>query len=352
MSILPRFDKSPNRSHAGRNPSARLSVETLESRLVPSVSSPAIHAVTDNVGQSAVFFINSQNHAFFERDAAHGLRELSGPNTVQSFSAGVDATGHADVFVKDGVGAFWQHTDAGGWQKLLGPGTVQSFAAVQGDRLYAQFSDNSLHEFDGTRLFFNGIKLTGGAARPLVHFPILFSHWTTVPGSGAITALDAVTDTSGRDAVFVKNVDKTFGEFYQGSYQQLAGAIHLGFFNLSRVGSFSAGLDRNGNADVYASLLFGGLQKNVGGTWTPVAPAGTFSQFSATDHEQVWFLDNNGSLDKYDANGVLHNVDNVQFLSLSAAASNDVFVVFHDDSLWERKAGIWQELSGPGTVAQ
>ena len=111
-------------------------------------------------------------------------------------------------------------------------------------------------------------------------------------------------------------------------------------------------VDIHQDADVYASLLFSGLSKNVGGTWTNVAPAGTFTQFSASDHEQVWFLDNNGSLDKYDANGVLHNVDNVQFLSLSAAADNDVFVVFHDDSLWERKAGIWQELSGPGTVAQ
>ena len=53
---------------------------------------------------------------------------------------------------------------AAGWQKLLGSGTVVSFAAVKGDRLYAQFSDNSLHEFDGTRLFFNGFKLAGAGA--------------------------------------------------------------------------------------------------------------------------------------------------------------------------------------------
>jgi hypothetical protein len=350
VSNLHRFETSSTRSRTSR---ALPRLETHEDRLVLSVSSPAIHAVTDNFGQSAVFFINQQDHAFYEHDASHGTRQLSGPNSVQSFSAGVDAQGHADVFVKDGTGAFWQHTDAGGWQKLLGPGTVVSFAAVKGDRLYAQFSDNSLHEFDGTRLFFNGIKLAG--ARPGIRTPIplpWFSHWTTVPGSGAITALDAVTDTSGQDAVFVKNADKTFGEFYHGSYQQLAGAIHFGFFTLPRVTSFSAGTDRNGNADVYASMLFGGLSKNVGGTWTAVAPAGTFTQFSATDHEQVWFLGTGGSLKKYDANVVLHNVDNGQFLSLSAAASNDVYTVFHDDSLWERKAGFWQELSGPGTVAQ
>jgi hypothetical protein len=290
-----------------RKSSFKPQFESLEKRDALSASSAAIHAVADAHGNSAVFYINEQNHAFYEHDPYNGTRMLSGPNTVQSFSAGLDTNGYADVFVKAGDGSFWEFSDQrGGWLKLLNPGALP------------------------------------------------FWNWWQVPGSGSVSALDAVTDTSNRDAVFVKNTNGTFGEFYKGNYTQLAGTINILWIHIPVVNSFSAGLDQNGNADVYASFWTGSLEKNVGGTWTYVAASGTYTQFSATDAGQVWFLDKNGSLEKYDAQGNLHDVYNNAFRSISAARSNDVYGVdFVDDSLWERTGGgVWHEISGPGTVKQ
>ena len=305
--------------------------EALEKREVRSVSTPFIHAVAETGGTSAVFYINEQNHAFYEHDAFYGTRELAGPNTVQSFSAGVDLNGRADVFVKDGDGSFWEYSDfRGGWQELLGPNVVQTFAAVKFERVYVQYMDDSLHEFDGA-----------------------INQWTQIAGKGTILAIDAVTDAQNNDAVFVLKHDDTFGEFYDHAYQQLAAAVHRGGDTFPWTSTFSAGTDLNGNADVYAKNYLGTFEKNVGGVWSKVAAAGAVGQFSATDNGQVWFIASNNWLEKYDGYGVLHDVDNGDNLSISAAASNDVFVVNFDDSLWERTAeGVWSEWSGPGTVQQ
>jgi hypothetical protein len=307
--------------------------EALEQREVMSASSPGIHAVAENFGTSAVFYINEQNHAFYEHDALHGTRMLSGPNTVQAFSAGLDTNGRADVFVKAGDGSFWEFSDfRGGWHELLGPGVVQSFAAVKGDRVYVQFQDNSVREFNGANFLF---------------------QWSWVSAVGTVQSLDAVTDTHGFDAVYVLKTNDTFGELYHGVYKQLAGAFHLFKLTLPSVNQFSAGTDLNGNADVYARFFLGNLEKNVGGVWTSVAAAGTFKEFSATDSGQVWFIASDNTLKKFDAAGVRHDVYNGDFVSISAARSNDVYVVNWDDSLWERTGGgVWNEWSGAGTVAQ
>jgi hypothetical protein len=330
FSLLQRSKAAPR--SAKPNKRTTLSFESMEDRMMPSASSAAIHAVADNFGNSAVFYLNEQNHAFYEHDATHGTRMLSGPYTVQSFSAGVDLNGHADVFAKAGNGSFWEFTDSSGWQQLLGSGVAKSFAAVKGDRCYVQFPDNSVREFNGGNWLFK---------------------WSWLSGAGTIGALDAVTDNSNRDAVFVKRTDGTFGEVYNGSYTQLAGTINFGWIHIPVISSFSAGTDLNGNADVYARNWLGNLEKNVGGSWSFVASSGTYKQYSATDNGQVWFIASDNTLKKYDAFGVRHDVYNGSFTSISAARSNDVYVVNWDDSLWERQGGgVWNEWSGPGTVHQ
>jgi hypothetical protein len=305
--------------------------EGLEERAVMSASSPAIHAVAEAPGTSAVFYINEQNHAFYEHDALHGTRMLSGPNTVQQFSAGLDVNGRADVFVKAGDNSFWEFSDMrGGWHQILGPNYALSFAAVKGDRVYMQNWDNSTWEFNGAN-----------------------SAWSMVSGAGTTQSLDAVTDNFGSDAVFVLKTDKTFGEFYHGAYTQLAGTIHLPFVTLASITSFSAGTDMSGKADVYATNWLGTFEKNVGGAWTTVAAAGTVKQYSATDAGQVWFIASDNSLKKFDAAGVKHNVYSGSFVSISAARSNDVYLVNWDHSLWERTGGgVWHTWSPANTVLQ
>jgi hypothetical protein len=54
----------------------------------------------------------------------------------------------------------------------------------------------------------------------------------------------------------------------------------------------------------------------------------------------------NGSLNKFDGNNAVHNVYNGDFTQISAAASNDVYVVNWDKSLWERTGGgVWHHIN-------
>jgi hypothetical protein len=341
------FGFTSTRSARTRKPARKATfrprIETLEAREVLSASSLAIHAVADNFnsGNSAVFFMGQRDHVLYEHDSTHGTRALTGPHAaanfapkgVQSFSAGQDVNGVANVFAKATNGAFLEFWE-GSWHNLHAPQSVESFAAVNGDRAYAILHDRSLWEVDLTRPF---------------------NPWHKISG-GPVQSLDAVTDRNNLDSVFVLNGNGTFGQFHQTSpasfsftYTQLAGTLHLRNFSLPVVTSFSAGTDVNGNADVYATFFFGQLEKNVGGTWTVVAPAGTAKQYSATDNGQVWFIASNSGLSKFDAFGTRHDVDTRPiFTSISAAHSNDVYTVLKNGSIWERTGGgVWHEIAGP-----
>jgi hypothetical protein len=66
----------------------------------------------------------------------------------------------------------------------------------------------------------------------------------------------------------------------------------------------------------------------------------------------VIFLAQDESLQKFDSAGVLHQLSTSSFSEISAAASNDVYVVdILDSSLRERSAmGVWTELEPAGTI--
>jgi hypothetical protein len=291
----------------------RLGLETLEERKVLSTASANIHAVTDAYGHSAVFYIDPNNHAFYEVDAYHGKRMLSGANTVQSLTAGVDSHGYADAFVKAGDNSFWEYNYRG-WHQVLGPNYVKDFAAVKGDRVYFENWDDSLWQFQDLHGFHQ------------------------MSGPGTVQTLDAVTDNLGRDAVFAIRGDHSFQELFQGSWHQLSGA-----YTIQK--GFSAGTDTAGNADVYGVAGDNSFWKWDNG-WARLANAGVVSQFSATNSGQCWYIAPNGSLNKFDGNNNVHNVWNGSFTQISAAASNDVYVVNWDKSLWERTGGgVWHHIN-------
>ena len=327
-------------------------LEILEQRQVLSVSSPTIHAVADNYGNTASFYISqSQAGKFLYESPYKGaantllinpLAPSAGkPASIDSFSAGLDPTGHPDLFVKAGDSSLWEYKQNQGWRQILGPNQVESFAAVKGGRLYAQFTDNTLHEFDD-------------------------SFWYLVPGSGPVQSLDAVTDNFNQDAVFLKLTDGTFREFYHGNYQQLAGIGHIilplpngGYhvYTYPLVSSFSAGLDITGHADVFARFWSGDLENNVNGAWTKVAAPGTYKQFSATDDGAVWVISSNNTLQEYDYRGVRSDIAEpyYSFSSISAATSHDVWVVNQSQILQEWNGSswsFWTDLLNPGPVQQ
>jgi hypothetical protein len=315
-------------SVAARPRSFRPSFDNLEERQVLSTSSPTIHAVTDSFGHSEVFFINKQNHAFYEKDAS-GTHMLSGANTVQSFSAGLDRTGHADVFVNDGLNHIFEWNSTSGWQRLNEPERMTEFAAVKGDRAYAVGADRALYEY----------------SPPFTLFGHHFGGWQRLDGPGSVQSIDAVTDKAGRDAVFAIRGDNTFQERFNGSWQFLSGA------NTIKRG-FSAGTDLNGNADVFGIDGVNQLFRHTTSGWTKLGLPNTVRTISATDAGQVDFITTGGKLEKFDGSGNLHVLDTVSsYLEVSAAASNDVYVTIWNFSGWERTGGgVWNQWSPAGTV--
>jgi hypothetical protein len=169
-----------------------------------------------------------------------------------------------------------------------------------------------------------------------------------------VTALDAVTDKNGHDAVFVQNADKSFGEFYNptgsflsvpagqayiGPYTQLASAGHITVFyaggstttTFSQVVAFSAGTDANGYADVFATWYTGNLDKYVRGTgWTMVAARNTFQSYSATDSGVAWIIGADGFLERYNGSTIQTDVfgSGGPERSVAAASSLTAFVTF------------------------
>jgi hypothetical protein len=374
---------------SGSKSTFRPQLEALETREVLSTSSAALHAVSSphptdvnqRFGGEADFYIDLNTHLLKVNSVVLNGKANT-PSAVQSLSAGHGSDGNADVFVKAGDGSFWEAAGpALTWSKLLGPGQVKSFAAVDGGRVYAIFGDNTLHEYIG-------------------------ANWFQVPNSGQVKALDAVTDKSGYDAVFVLNADNSFGEIYTVplrlpgpqvsamtpsviAYPPPGGIVSPpptvytelalpGFIRhpdgtvstFPEVHGFSAGTDLGGRADVYVKWWDGSLRKNVGASpngWSTVAAAGTFSLFSATDSGAVWVIGKDNTpfgvdptaLYEYDAFGnKQYDRGNTASLSISAASSTDVYFVDTSHGVEEFAYSpldmIWVSLSGPvmGTAQQ
>jgi hypothetical protein len=302
--------------------SVKPTLEALEDRLVLSTASTAIHAVNDAFNNSAVFYINRQDSAFYERDAYHGTRELSGPGTVKTFSAGVDNNGYADAFVVAGDNSFWEYNNNAGWHEILGPNYVGSFAAVKGDRVYFQNWDHSLWEYT------NGVG------------------FNELAGPGSVLSIDAVTDNHNADAVFAIRNDHSFGEYYGGSYQQLSGAYTI-------QAGFSAGVDKNGYADVYGLAGDNSFwEHNSYLGWRELSGPNTIKAISATINEKVDAIASDGTLIKYDQNGTrIVQYSGSTFTEISAARDNDVYTDIWNNSGWERTGGGgWNEFAAPGTV--
>jgi hypothetical protein len=317
-------------------------LESLEKREVMSASSLSLHAVTDVYGNNLAVFegtytnngnqntglIFSTNH-LGNAGAQSNLIPTgiaNTPNAVESFSLGLDANGRGDLFVKATDGSFWDLSEHG-WVKLQTPGNLQveTFAAVDGGRVYAIFQDGSLNVFTPT-------GVSNSAPAPYLVLPSPgtqpFGTWEHVYGAGSVTALDAVTDKYGYDAVYVENADKSFGEFYSpnsgslpvpagqayiGAYTQLASAGHTYWIyggtvhstTYSQIGAFSAGTDANGYADVFATWYTGFLDEHIRGTgWKEVAAPQAFQSYSATDSGVAWIIGADGSLERYNGSTV------------------------------------------------
>jgi hypothetical protein len=306
-----------NRKCPRRQQSVRLAFEGLEERQVMSASSLMIHAVQDNVG-SAVFYTKTDG-VLYEKDSSGAVNSLAGGGWTNAFSAGVDQNGRAAVFATGTDNTMWEYNSSG-WHFLDAPEVMTEFAAVKGDRVFAVGADNALWEYSPPWYFH--------------HF--WFGGWAQLSGPGTVQYVDAVTQASGYDAVFAVMQDGSLQESNAGGAWQWLATPN--FFQMS---SISVGLDTNGNADVFGLSNYNDQlwRWTAAGDWVALGAPNQIFQISATTNGQVEFLTQGDHwLQKYDAQGNLHDLYHSYFTEVSAAASNDVYVVNWDSTLWDRAA--------------
>jgi hypothetical protein len=311
-----------NRSMKPAARSFRPSVESLDARELPSAASGALHAVAPTPGitrDADYFYIDRATGLLHE-----GQLTLNGgagtPTGIQTLSAGHDALGRPDVFVKAGDNSFWEFQE-GKWTRLRGSNVVKTYAAVDGGRAYAVLFDNTLQEFDG-------------------------HNWTQVPGSLLSTSVDAVTDKAGDDHVFAMALDGDFWQYDEiiaGSPQFLANEINIGN-SKTRIVDYSVGLSAWGSAEVYASFqtLFGpkNLYENAHGSangWQFVMNGSGYKSFSATDNGAAWIAAPSGAVYEVDQFGHPGNLLGTFAAAsyVSAASSTDVYFVAADHTISE-----------------
>jgi hypothetical protein len=315
---------------------AALQVEGLEDRMMPAASVNLLQAVPVNNG-SAVFFVN-QSGTLFERTPSGAKVGLV--VAVQQFSAGVDRSGNADVFSVS-QNNFFMEENSSGPQALNAPVQIKEFAAAHGDRVYVVGTDESLWVH----------------SPPFVVFGHVFGGWREIAGPGQAQYVDAVTQSSGQDALFVVRGNGQLQECINGVFMGLPGSDFTPGPNFFRFATISAGLDLNGNADVFGlstgvnhAELWRWTNNSQG--WTELGGVNQFIHISATNNGQVFCLTFSGDLDKFDAQNNFQKLYSNAFYEVAAASSNDVYVAdTFDSSLWElTNSTTWHEVEGPNSV--
>jgi hypothetical protein len=240
---------------------ASLQVECLEDRLALSTSSPAVHAVLDNTGQSVAYYIEKVSGNLNEKTDQGSIQSLGHVPTGTSFSAGLDRNGAAAVYASNGPnGSLEVFSDSDGrWLSLSQPVGFKEWAAVKGGRLYAIGTDGSL--WQGQAPYMERFYIIGALGQRIPVTLTFGAKWTNLPGGSGFTSLDAVTD--------VANIDVLFGNRGAGNavYEYLPGSggsvLPIGIQSTN----FSAGLDTNGFDDLFAVESVGNGAELV--KWSP-----------------------------------------------------------------------------------
>jgi hypothetical protein len=309
--------RSKSRSNSRHPQTVRPAIENLENRLVPTASVNILQAVAVNNG-SAVFFQNAHTGTLCEKTTSGTTISLD--SNVAAFSAGVDSSGNADVFTMAPNNSMLEFNSKG-VRAINPPVPMREFAAVHGDRLFAVGTNGSLWEF--SPFFSNG-------------------GWALILPNGEANYVDAVTQSSGVDALFAVLSNGQLEEsFNNGVFHTLPGADFTPGPNFFQVATISAGLDVNGNADVFALAnatghgdLFRWTNDSQG--WTELGAENQFVRICATNNGQVFCLTSGGQLDKFDAQNNFHSLYSSGVSEVAAASSHDVYFSRFDGSLWER----------------
>jgi hypothetical protein len=168
--------------------------------------------------------------------------------------------------------------------------------------------------------------------------------------------VDAVTQSSGSDAAFIVRGLGDLEEYVNGVFSRLPGSDFTPGSNFFQATTISAGLDVNGNADVFAlatAANHGTLWRwtNSSQGWTELGGINQFQFISATNNGQVFCLTSfGGELEKFDAQNNLHDLNASEVGEIAAASSNDLYTTATNGSLCELNGTTWHEWGGPRTA--
>ncbi len=308
-----------------RPQSKRLGLEALEDRMVMSASSLNLHAVGLANGTSAAFLTNPVNHGLYELTSAGTVTALNAPGQVSTFSAGVDNSGHEDVFAN--ISGSLYNYDAKGWHALNQPEAMTSFAAVQGGRAYAVGADGTLYGCLATPVVPSYITING---RKVIDSPLL-PQWTKLSGPNTVLGVDAVTEANGTDVVYARCKDGSVQEFITSTNTWVKLAAP------NTVNGFSAGLDASGYADVFMVTTGGTLECYHiagGGSFTNIANVGSLATVAATTDGYAYVVSQSGKLALYANNST------TAIQTINPGTVNDMAVGVGHDLFFHSATGI------------
>jgi hypothetical protein len=218
------FGASSSPSPARPRQTARLQLEQLDQRLVPSTTG-VISQVVDGHGNSVAFYIGTDRNLYASANGGWAV-QLDSAGIDNAVSAGIDSNGNAAAFVRNIYNnSLWDlHTwvngrsiGLNGYDTFIDSG-VTSFSAVMGKNVA------------------NGEKggvyyLNGGS-------PVLYqdSGWQVLPGGGQF--ISAGTDQSGNAVAYVRSLASYSSDLYEvtptgyeiwiagGVYGQVAGSVN------------------------------------------------------------------------------------------------------------------------------
>jgi len=304
---------------------ARLGLESLEERWMPSTSSPYVHAVQPTGGQQpAAFFLaptsSSERGALMEKTPQDTIVQLTPASIfsgVGTFSAGLDRAGNPDVFVQMKTGRLQVSDNGLAFTNLYPPESMRSFAAVDGGRAYFEGQDHALWQY--TIPYTETITIVSGGH--VTRETITVGGWKQLAGPNSVYGLDAVTQpATGTDEVFAISSANSLQQIdvASGHVTTLATAGNWLTFELS------AGLNNNGYANVwtqdqYDDVVAYDTQPGPNQGWHYVTTLPSYATSISATNNQTGLILYNGQL------GYFNNGPS-NITAVSAVSSVDGFV--------------------------
>lgn len=243
--------------------------------------------VSTEDSRNTVLFAITADHAFFRYDDTSGWRMIGAPHTVLSVTAGTDSNGLADAFVFTTAGDFAEYRRSSGWLMIGGRGTILSASAAGGDQVAVVTADHRVAEFS------------------------LKTGWQLLSNPGFAQLVSAVSEPSGRFVILA-----TAPSGAASWHDSTAGWVPLG--TMEPVQALSAGIDRNGYADLFSLHADRSLAEySLASGWTSVRQAGPGSVLSLAAGDNGIAIAVNSSA------AVMEYSDSLGWLPLSANGFTD-----------------------------